>query len=136
MSRILMIDDDDDLRAACRLVLEKAGHEVSEAADADEGFEKVKAETPELVVLDVILPSGYEGFDLARRIREELNLRKLPILMLTGVHEVKKPPYRFAPDDDYLPVDAFLDKPVRFETLVRTVNEMLGLQRDTPEAPL
>ena len=56
--------------------------------------------------------------------------------MLSAVHERKKPPYRFAPDEVYLPVDEFLDKPVPSDALVRKIQEMLGLHREEPEEPL
>ena len=136
MPRILIIDDDADFREICRLPLEAAGFEVSEAADADAGFQKVRSESPDLVILDVIMPNEYEGFELARRIREELRLNDLPILMLSAVHSVKRPAYRFAPDEVYLPVDEFLDKLVPSGVLVRKVREMLGLHREEPEEPL
>jgi len=136
MPRILIIDDDADFRESCRLPLEAAGFEVSEADDADAGFQKVRSENPDLVILDVIMPNEYEGFELARRIREELGLKNLPILMLSAVHDVKRPPYRFAPDEVYLPVDEFLDKPVPSGVLVRKAREMLGLHREEPEEPL
>ena len=116
--------------------MEAAGLEVSEAVNANTGFEKIRTDKPDLVILDVLMPSEYEGFDLARRIREELKLNDLPILMLSTVHDVKKLPYRFAPGEEYLPVNAFLDKPVPPETLMRKVREMLGLHREEPEAPL
>jgi len=132
MAKVLIIDDDIDFRKACRIPLEAAGLEVSEAADPDTGFDKVSEEKPDLVILDVLMPSGYEGFNLARRIREELDLEDMPILMLSAVHELKKPPYRFAPDAGYLPVDAFIDKPLPPEALVRKVQEMLGLYREEP----
>ena len=136
MPRILVIDDDADFRAVCRVLLEQADFEVSEAGDAEAGFREVSLGEPDLVILDVLMPSDYEGFQLARRIREELKRDDLPILMLTAVHNVKKPPFRFAPDEAYLPVDGFLDKPVPPETLLRKVREMLGLHREEPEAPL
>ena len=82
------------------------------------------------------MPSEYEGFEAARRIREELEMRDLPILMLSAVHDVKQPPYRFVPDQQHLPVDAFLDKPVSCEVLVEKVRDMLGLRRETPDSPL
>jgi len=136
MPKILIIDDDPDYRETCRIALEPSGFEICEAAGPDEGFEKVRSESPDLVILDVLMPSEFEGFEVARRIREELNLRELPILMLTAVHDVKKPPYRFAPDDQYLPVDGFLDKPVPPDALVRKVKEMLDLHREEPKEPL
>ena len=136
MPKVLIVDDDADFRNACRLPLEAAGFEVLEAEDADAGFELVRSENPDLVILDILMPSQYEGFELARRIREELELSELPLLMLSAVHIIKKPPYRFAPDKAYLPVDAFLDKPVPPETLVRKIKEMLSLHREAPEEPL
>lgn len=136
MPKILIVDDDADFRESCRIPLQKAGMEVCEASDADEGFRKVKSESPDLVILDVLMPIAYEGFDLARRIRGELRLIELPILMLSAVHDVKNSPYRFSPDSAYLPVDAFLDKPVSPSALVRKVQEMLSLQREEPEEPL
>jgi len=136
MSKILIIDDDPDFREACRVSLESAGFQIREADSPDEGLRSVQSERPDLVILDVLMPSEYEGFEVARRIREDLSLRDLPILMLTAVHGVKKPPYRFTPDTEYLPVDAFLDKPVPPEALVRKVSEMLSLRREEPKDPL
>ena len=136
MPKILIVDDDSDFRDVCRLYLENDGFQVVEAKDAEEGFEKVQSEKPDLLILDVLMPSNYEGFDLARKIREELGLHKVPIVMLTAVHEVKHPPYRFAPDDTWLPVDIFLDKPVSASTLLQTVREALGIRREEPKEPL
>jgi len=136
MPTVLIVDDDADFREVSRAPLEAAGIEVREADDAEAGFQSVRSEKPDLVILDVLMPSQYEGFDLARRIREELHLSDLPILMLSAVHDRKRPPYRFVPDATHLPVDAFLDKPVPPEALVRKVQDMLGLHREEPEAPL
>ena len=136
MAKILVVDDDPDFRDICRICLEKEGFEISEAANADEGFDKVQSEKPDLLILDVLMPSDYEGFDLARKIREGLGMHKLPILMLTAVHDVKKVPYRFAPDDTWLPVDVFLDKPVSPSTLAQKVKEALGIHREEPKEPL
>lgn len=136
MAKILIVDDDPDFRNICRTYLEKEGFEVSEAGDADEGFDMVQSERPDLLILDVLMPSGYEGFDLARRIREELSMRKLPILMLTAIHDIKKVPYRFAPDDAWLPVDIFLDKPVSPSALIQNVEDALGIHREEPREPL
>lgn len=136
MSKILIIDDDIDFCLNCRVALEAAGFEVSDANTPEEGLKKVQSEEPDLVILDVLMPSQYEGFEVARRIREDLGRKNLPILILSAVHEVKEMPYHFEPNGTYLPVEAFLDKPVPPETLVRKVEEMLGIHRETPEEPL
>ncbi len=127
MHKILIIDDDKDFQDALRLVLEDHGFDVISAYDPEEGTEKVQSEKPDLVILDVLMPSNYEGFDVARKIREELKMKELPILLLTAVHTEKKVPYRFAPHEEYLPVDYFMDKPVEPDVLLEKVNELLNI---------
>ena len=136
MAKILVIDDDQDLLDAVRLMLEKAHFEVEVALTPEQGIEKVKSSAPDLVVLDVMMPSGYEGFAVARAIREDLKMQHLPIVILSCAHEEKQMPYRFAPDESYLPVDVFLDKPIDIDRLLATVNELLGEEREEPKYPL
>jgi CheY-like chemotaxis protein len=136
MSKILVIDDDPDFILAVQMVLEAHGFEMEAATTPEEGIRKVLSTEPALVVLDVMMPTGYEGFEVAREIREKHNLRDLPIVILTNVHSVKKVPYRFAPDEDYLPVDVFLDKPIEPDALADTIKEMLGERREEPAHPI
>ncbi len=136
MSKILIIDDDPDFRYAVRTVLEGEGFEVETAATPGDGISQVLETQPDLVILDVIMEGGLEGFDVARALREEHKLMNLPILMLTAVHSVREVPYRFAPDEEYLPVDVFMDKPIEPEALIETIEDMLGELREEPEYPL
>jgi CheY-like chemotaxis protein len=136
MPKVLIIDDDPDFNYVAQMVLEAHGFEVDTATTPEGGVNKVLSTEPDLVVLDVMMPTGYEGFDVAREIREEHNLTELPIVILTNVHNVGEVPYRFAPDEDYLPVDVFLDKPVDPEMLVDIIKEMLGERREELEYPL
>jgi len=78
------------------------------------------------------MPTDFEGFQLARDIREKLELTTLPIIILSCIHDRKQVPYRFAPDKDYLPVDVFLDKPVNPETLLEKIKSLLGELREQP----
>jgi two-component system alkaline phosphatase synthesis response regulator PhoP len=129
MAKILIIDDDPDMVLATRLCLEGAGHEVVEAASGAEGLEMIKAEQPDLIVLDVMMDTTTEGFQLALKLRspdphsEYVNYKGIPILMLTSIHATA--PTRVAPDQDYLPVDAFVDKPIDPDDLVSKVDELL-----------
>jgi len=136
MPKILVIDDDPDFLLAVQMVLEAHGFEMEAATTAEEGIKKVLSTEPDLVILDIMLPTGYEGFDVAREIREKHKLIDLPIFMLTSIHGTKKVPYRFAPDEHYLPVDVFLDKPIEPDQLVDTIQEMLGERREELEYPL
>ncbi len=136
MAKILIIDDDPDFVLALRVPLEARGFAVEEAGSAEEGIQKVLSVRPDLVILDVMMPAGYEGFDVARAIREQHGLKDLPIVILTSLHDKHQVPYRFAPDETYLPVDVFLDKPVKAEALVKTVEDLLGERREEPKHPL
>jgi len=136
MSKILIIDDDLDFLMTMQTGLGAHGFQVETAPTPEEGMRKVASVQPDLVILDVLMPTGFEGFDLAHAIRNVHGLTDLPILMLSNVHAVKEAPYRFAPDKEYLPVDLFLDKPVDLKTLVDTIQEMLGQRREEPEHPL
>lgn len=136
MVKILLIDDDLDFIEPVKIYLTSAGFSVEIATTPAEAMEKVKTTTPDLVVLDVMMPEGYEGFEVAKYIRDDLKLVNLPVVMLSNVHKTKKVPYRFAPDKDFLPVDVFLDKPVEFDMILDTINKLLGQKREDPKTPL
>lgn len=130
MAKILIVDDDPDLVLAARTVLEAEGHVVEEAYSGDEGLSKVKSVDPDLIILDVMMESTTEGFRLAMVLRnpdpssEYAEFAHIPILMLTAIHSTT--PLRFAPDEDYLPVDDFIEKPFEPEDLAKRVNEKLA----------
>jgi CheY-like chemotaxis protein len=127
--KILLIDDDPDLRLTLRLPLESAGYAVSEASSVAEGQKMVKTVKPDLVVLDVMMDTTTSGFQLALDIHsvdprsEFKEFQNVPIIMLTAIHSTT--PLRFAPDEDYLPVQTFLEKPVEPEVLLAKVHEFL-----------
>src|SRR4051812_47404173 len=79
-SRILVVDDDDDIRGLLRTLLERAGHEVSDASDGHEGLRELYAGSPDLVILDVAMP-GLDGWEALERIRA---VSDVPVLMLTA----------------------------------------------------
>ena len=136
MPKILVVDDDKDIQETLRIVLEKSGFEVASAFNPEDGLAAVQAQKPDLLVLDVLMPSDFEGFDVARKIREDLEMRELPIIMLTAVHDIKKVPYRFAPNEEWLPVDYFFDKPVEPMVLVAKIREILNIATpDTDSRP-
>jgi CheY-like chemotaxis protein len=130
MAKILVIDDDPDMVLAVRMSLESAGHEVFEAPNGEVGLEKLAEIKPELIVLDVMMDTATEGFQLALKLRSPdpgsplAAYSHVPILMLTALHSTTD--LRFGPDEDYLPVDAFVDKPIDPEALVSKVDELLA----------
>jgi DNA-binding response OmpR family regulator len=129
MAKILIIDDDPDIVAAVRLTLEHGGHQVLHAAGGAEGLALLKAERPDLLILDVMMETHTEGFQLALKVRspdptsEWIEFKDLPILMLTAIHSTT--PLRFEPDIDYLPVELFVDKPIDPDDLLAKVEWLL-----------
>ncbi len=121
--KVLIIDDDFDLVEAMRITLEAAGYDVIDAQDGKRGLEKLKAEHPDLVILDVMMSSMDEGFHVAYKIRADADIKDTPIVMLTAVGN--QTGFQFDPDKDadFLPVDAFLEKPVNPKKLVDLVHE-------------
>ena len=130
MARILMIDDDSDIVEAARIPLEAAGHEFHSASSGAEGLRLVQATVPDLVILDVMMETYTSGFHVSQRLRDPspaspyAACRDVPILMLTAIHTTTV--LRFEPDQDYLPVDEFLEKSAGPEALVATVERLLA----------
>ena len=128
--KILVIDDDPDLVQVIRLTLLASGFQVFSAAGGAEGLAKVKEIHPDLIVLDVMMDYTTEGFQVSLELRspdpasEYAEFRDIPILMLTAIHSTT--PLRFAPEDEYLPVDSFAEKPLEPGELVKKVKELLG----------
>jgi DNA-binding response OmpR family regulator len=128
--KILIIDDNDDLVHALRLPLEAAGYSVSRAASGNEGLQKIKEIKPDLIILDVMMDTTTEGFHISLALRspdpksEYKAYSRIPILMLTSIHTTTT--LRFGPDKDYLPVDAFIEKPIEPAELLKKVREHLA----------
>ena len=129
--KILIIDDDVDLVAINRAFLEKAGYAVDAAYNGKEGLEKIVSFQPDLIILDVMMTSVGEGFEVARAIRGDAHMRNIPILMLSSVNQEHGFKLRIGPDEDWNPVTVFIDKPVEYEQLVTQVAEMLDHSKES-----
>ena len=129
MAKILCIDDDRDILDTCEVVLHGLGHKVETAVNGKEGFIKASALKPDLIILDVIMDDATEGFHTACEIRGDAALKHTPIMMLTSVNETS--PQKFsAKDGEFLPVDAFMEKPIKPKEFVAKVTELLALKKE------
>ncbi len=124
--RILIIDDDPDITEAMTVVLAHKGYEIDSAADSSEGMERLQANRPDLIVLDVMMRTSQEGFDLARKLKTSEEYKEIPILMLTAVKDKTGLDFKTtAGDDAWLPVEEFLDKPVKPDVLLEKVASLI-----------
>jgi CheY-like chemotaxis protein len=125
MAKILIVDDDHELIEATTAVLEDHGHKVVAAASGAEGFNLAKMEKPELILLDVMMENDSAGFEIARALHDEAATKRIPVIIITGVRKAKSLPFKFEPDEDWLPVKAVLEKPVSPEVLIESVENAL-----------
>lgn len=133
-AKILVVEDDRDIAEAVKLTLEKAGYQVINAYNLDEGLQKANAEKPNLIVLDIMMPTGTEGFQFVWKLRSpqtDESVRNVPIVVLSSLHSTTE--LRFYPDQydasygpgDFLPVQEFLDKPIDPAKLIEAVERVL-----------
>lgn len=131
---IMIVDDDPDIVESLTLVLESESYGVETASSAGEALEKVQATRPDLILLDVMMPDGTEGFQFVWKLRNEFpeNIAQTPIVVLSAIHETTS--LRFYPEQgdgtyepgEYLPVQGFIDKPTDPPQLLRQVAEVLA----------
>jgi DNA-binding response OmpR family regulator len=121
MARILVVDDDPDITFAVSLYLKREQHEVRTAASRAEGMEAVKAFSPDLLILDVMMEQPDDGIAMAQELRRAGSA--VPIIMLTSVGKVTGLDY--GRDSDLVPVEAFFEKPVRPDDLLKAVAGLL-----------
>lgn len=122
-TRVLLIDDDVDFVSLNKAFLERR-YLVEVAFDGQEGMAKARKMKPDVIVLDVMMADIDEGFDVAREICSDPELRGTSVIMLSSVNRLLRPMH-FEPDPDWLPVSAFLDKPISPERLAEEIERLV-----------
>lgn len=84
MAKILLIEDEPDTRELVRLTLELDGHDVVEAATAEDGLAQARAHTPDLVLMDLSLAGKFDGLEATKRLRADAGFDTVPIIALTA----------------------------------------------------
>ena len=125
--KILIADDDQDIRDSLQAILEARQYNVVTAADKEEGMEKVKNEKPDLLILDVMMSTWQDGFEMSRELKNDPQFKDIPILMLTGIKEETGISFdETAGDPTWCPVEGFLNKPVEPTILIEEVERLLS----------
>lgn len=126
MAKILIIDDDQDMIEASRVLLEAKGHQVASAGDKEGGLKAIEEFGPDLLILDVMMVQADDGIVMAQDLKKRG--ARFPILMVSGISRVSG--LNYDKDSTMVPVDAFLEKPIRPDVLMAKVNELLKVQED------
>jgi len=125
-ARILIVDDDVDLTKALKVTLESRNYTVVTAADRAEGMEKAQAQKPDLFILDVMMGTWQDGFEMSRELKKDRRFKDTPILILTSIGERTGIEFKStAGDPNWLPVEGFMEKPVEPEALLAEVERLL-----------
>ena len=124
MPRILVVDDDPDFVLVCRTILEEAGYTVLEAANGRTALEITRKDTPDLVLLDVMMRTTLEGVDVSKELDSDPELKQVPVIMVSSIATTE---YAMDfPSDEAMPIEAWISKPIQPTVLLRVIERFLG----------
>ena len=125
---ILMIDDDKDFVLSTKTFLEGRGYKVETAHNGTEGWEKIKGGKADLIVLDIMMDTDNEGFNLAYKLKETEATKRIPIIIVSGFSQhlkEKMDQFEFIMGREW-PAAAQMDKPINLKDLASTIGRILG----------
>lgn len=133
MANILIVDDDPDIVDSLTLVLEANGHKISSVNDTAGIVDCVKERNPDLIILDIMFPEDPQaGFVAARALEKDPKVKDIPVLLLSSVNQRSNMSFGFSESDisdDFMPVEAFIEKPVDPSVLLEKIDELLTPRR-------
>jgi CheY-like chemotaxis protein len=124
MAKVLVVDDDPDFVKVTSKILEKEGHEVVSAANGAKALKAMRQETPDLVLLDIMMSYILDGLDVSREMAEDPALKDVPVIMVTSLTAVQGS--AMFPSDEQIAVEEWLSKPVEPKDLVDRINAALS----------
>ena len=120
--RILIVDDEQDIRTYLSTLLEDHGYETRLARDGVEAWKQVETDTPDLITLDISMPER-SGVRFYRDLKTDDRLKKIPIIVVTGVSEDFR---KFISSRHQVPApDGFIAKPIDQEEILKTVKRLI-----------
>jgi len=127
-THILVIDDDVQLVDTVKTLLDSVGYEVSFAYQSEKGLELARETNPDLILLDIMFagPPGPDGTEISRRLNKDPILKDIPVIVLSGVQKALDMPVKLGPDETYMPVEAFLEKPFKPNELLAIITKVLA----------
>jgi two-component system alkaline phosphatase synthesis response regulator PhoP len=124
MTRVLVVDDDPDFVEIISMILKKEGYETDSAANGKQGLEKMRASPPDILLLDVMMSGILDGVNVSFEMSEDPVLKKVPIVMISSIPD--SPHAEDFPTDEFVPISAWITKPVQPEQLVKTVKRLVA----------
>lgn len=125
MKKVLIIDDDPELVGSIRQILETNSYEVISANSGKEGIVKAKAENPDLIIIDVMMETWSEGFNVVDELRKNEKICNVPRILLTGLG-IQSPLESISMSPEMMGVKFILQKPLKPADLLEYVRKALG----------
>jgi DNA-binding response OmpR family regulator len=129
--KLLIIDDDPDFVEGIKSILESAKYEVEVAYNSKDGLNALQTKPYDLLLLDIMMGRGAEGIMIARKMRKDVKLRELPVLIITGIREQMAFLFPGEPvHPRFVQVDELVEKPVEPQMLLEKVSALLQAAQD------
>ena len=127
MRKILLVDDDADMREVMSTILANK-YELKQAVSKKEGLSVLESYSPELIVLDVMMEDVTSGFEMARSLKNDKNYENIKILMVTNVDNEMKLDFKAeSGDPNWLPVDDYIVKPIDPASFLNKIEKLIGI---------
>ncbi len=124
--KIVIVDDNKDYLFATKTLLTRNGYEVLTAENGKIGMELIKKEKPDLILLDVMMETLFSGFEVCRQLKQDSNLKSIPIISISGMGDEINVQFNKDSDNEYFSPDEFLEKPVDRDLLLRKIQGLLS----------
>ena len=124
MAKILVVDDDKDFIKITKMILQANNYGVVTASNGEEGLKVMRAEKPDLVILDVMMSYILDGLDVRRTMAEDKDLKEIPVIMATSLTAARAK--GTLPTDEYVPSAEWVHKPIDPDTLLEQVKKALS----------
>jgi CheY-like chemotaxis protein len=123
MATILIADDDPDFVQIIRTILTAEGYDVLSAKDGEEALRVMRESDVDLLLLDVMMASVLDGLKAAHEIQADPALKATPVIMVSSI--ISSPHASMFPTDEYIPIDAWMTKPIQPEDLLAKISAFL-----------
>lgn len=124
MTKVLVVDDDPDFCEIVSMVLRKEGYEIETASSGDAALKQMRVSPPDILLLDVMMSTVLDGVNVSFAMAEDPVLKNVPIVMISSIPESSHADE--FPTDEYVPISAWITKPVQPQQLVKTVKRLAG----------
>ncbi len=119
MCRILVVDDDPDFVEITRTILEKEGYQITTASSGQQALETLRQNPSDIVLLDIMMDTALDGLNVSHEIQADPNLKGVRVIMVTSIMDTAHA--GLFPTDEYVPIDAWVTKPVQPASLLKTI---------------